>query len=91
MRLVSGWEHREVSDFGNYRKAFTTEARRHREKRKNLLQSWVLVLEVFSVSLCLCGESVLFQNAVVDSFAFPVGGGLDEGQEYGMGVFFCGR
>ena len=34
---------------------------------------------------------LLFEDAVVKLFAFPVGGGLDEGQDYGMRVFLGGR
>ena len=34
---------------------------------------------------------MLFEDAVVQLFAAPVGGGLDEGQDYGMWLLFCRR
>ena len=36
-------------------------------------------------------SKLLFEDAVVQLFASPVGCGLDEGQDYGMGMFFGRR
>ena len=33
----------------------------------------------------------LLEHAVVELLASPIGGGLHEGQDYGMRSFFCGR
>src|ERR1700733_4034358 len=51
-----------------------------------------------SASLCKAGlrrrtsmESKLFEDAVVELLALPVGGGLDEGQDYRVRVLFGGR
>ena len=44
--------------------------------------------ELFSI---WAHSRLLFQDAVVQLFATPVGCGLDEGQDYGMGMFFGRR
>ena len=37
-----------------------------------------------------CLRSDLFQHVIVQLFLAPVGGGLDESEDYGVRVFFCG-
>jgi hypothetical protein len=71
----------------NFHHRVTEAPRKTKEKTENDREQ----LEIFSVSQCLSGEKLLFQHAVVELFASPVGRGLDEGQDYGMGIFFGRR
>jgi hypothetical protein len=85
MRMVLRRDHPRRGSFGNWEGLFTAEIPfgyaqgklRHREKPNEKRTVWR-----FCPGLCASGVEGLFEDAVVQLFAFPVGCGLDEGQDY---------
>ena len=72
-----------------FTRAFTTETQRKPNKWNGQTVLGLYRFLVSSVSLGLCGEEkALFEDAVVELLTFPIGCGLDEGQDYGMRFLF---